>query len=262
MNASHALRVTISTLLLAWGGLAQAQTTLPTVDVHGTQPGGGGGAGGGGGGFGGSSSGGDGGEQEPNIPDGTCEKLAEEKPAECPSPIPWPSGPTYAQGQFAAGTAVPRAIAFMSSPQAGQPARDRVAKALSDQTEAMIWYWKSRSSINSTFSNEIRIACEIQVAWSELNTLFGIIPVAGTRQCAELYNRTLAEASETDFGTFFLNWLGLQGIDLTDLPYIGNTLINQFSSQNSLARKHEIVDKDRKCASWWQNVEGARCNIP
>jgi hypothetical protein len=240
--------------------VAQAQTTLPPVIVVGTQPGGGLGSGGGGGGYGGSYSAVN--EEEPNIPDGTCEQLAKEKPAECPSPIPHPFGPTYAQGQFAAGAAVPRAIAFMSSPQAGQPARDRVAKALSDQTQAMSGWWNSRSSINSKFSTEIRLACEIQVAWSELNPLFGSIPVEGTRQCAELYNRTLAEASETDFGTFFLNWLNVNGIDLTDLPFIGNTLINQLSSENSLASKHKIVAKDQICAMWWQNVEGARCDNP
>jgi hypothetical protein len=249
--------VTIAILLLS-GGVAKAQTTLSSVIVTGTQPGSGSG-GGGGGGYGGASTTGD---QEANIPDGYCEKLAAEKPAECPSQIPFPAGPTYAFDKLPAGTAIPKAVAFMNSSIALPAARDRVAQALSVQTRDMASYWISRTSINNAFANEIRLACETQHAWDQLHPFLGVVPIAATAQCVDLYDRILAEASGTDFSTLFKNWLDLNGIDLTDLPFIGSTLVNQLSLQNSLARKHEIVDKDYKCADWWQNVEGARCNIP
>lgn len=264
MQQSKALRAVISVILLAGGGVSTevaAQTTLAPVIVTGTQPGG---SSGGvwSGGFGGGASVDDPGNQGDNDGLPVCQSLADRKPPDCPSRIPLPAGPGYAFDKLASGTAIPKAVAFMNSSIAHPAARDRVAQALSVQTRDMSIPWNSLSSINNVFANEIRLACETQRAWDEEHPFLGSIPIAATVQCVDLYNRTLAEASGTDFATFFKNWLDVNGIELTDLPFLGSTLVNQLSLQNSLARKHEIVGKDQACGSWWQDVENARCENP
>jgi len=259
VNASHALRVTISTLLLAWGGVAQAQTTLPPVIVVGTQPGGGLGSGGGGGGYGGSSSGGDQQEENPVPPEG-CNAFLLRKPANCPNPIPRPEGAEFGFGTFRSGSAMGRAIAYVITPTRHPETQRRIAEALSNQTRDAGLLYNSLDTVNQRLFDDVRNACvSLKVSFDANPPPFAVRPTPDERECAAILDLIVEERGDPGFLPWFLNWVAVQGFDMGN--FIPQTLVNLLSPENTLTQKFSLTQQSMQCALWWDWQETYQCQL-
>lgn len=189
-----------------------------------------------------------------------CSDHLYKKPGDCVNEIAMPSSAEYGYGAwggvYAGGSGIPKLIAWKNS--GTTVARGIAAKIdtlLQAHTQQLANGYVSRINADTALTNGLQSIC------LEQNRLLPYPYSVGTQNCLRALNRLVQERNDSTRLSGLKNWISVNnanfGASIVGLSFDFQTLISQIDPGNSLEKKASLIDKDRKCAQWW---EAARAN--
>jgi hypothetical protein len=204
---------------------------------------------------------GGGGESNPED-SSSCAELLLNKPSSCPNPIAMPSGASYARESFPAGSGLAR-LNYLSTnlPGASARAQSTVTSALTYHTALIANRTYPFEYINQGLITSVAQACDEQHADDAYARAFGGISMTDAeRRCLQTLELLGRETGNSSFISWFLQWIGQNGIDSEDLG-IPDTIRYVLAPENSLEIKYNITTANATCSAWWAAVETKHCRI-
>jgi hypothetical protein len=190
----------------------------------------------------------------------SCAQLRINKPENCPNPIPYPSGYTFANDRLPGGSGIPKAIYFADHVSGvSATARITIHTALSRHTSELAGHFAPTPTAHATLLDSVSRACADQRTYdTPTRTALGLQITYQERKCLVVLERLTAEVKGAGFVAWFTEWLANNGVALSDLG-IPQTVLDLASPANSLQIKNTIATREGKCAGWWHLVEYNKC---
>lgn len=181
-----------------------------------------------------------------------CDYLIQTKPADCPNPIPRPSGYAYGKEMYPQTSAMSNLLNIVDNPGADAASKVAIREALAWQTEQFANLSPAFDQVIDVFVFQIKMGCDYELARKDANGIPELM-------CLSALDKVLAETDKQQtLIEWILDWFGVNGFDPADLG-IPQTLINLASPENSIMLKYNHVVADAKCSNWWQAVQQRRC---
>ncbi len=199
-----------------------------------------------------------------------CRDLREVTPATatCPGPIAFPEGPTYGSNHQGAMSKIENLFLASGSFNIDTSIL-RFNGALTTALSNVTARHTSRGTLFSTsvvdMYTAVGLAChdyrqELQARYSGIGST-DLMQINLLNQCDLAMQAIGREASGHDYGIGYdvsTFWREGYGIDVDD-TWIPDTLVNWFSTENSLRERLERVRDDATCSDWWREMEANQC---
>lgn len=200
-----------------------------------------------------------------------CAGLVASKPKMCPSPIPIPSGASYARDRlpgasYGAKSTLLMAIAFAEGRTYGlsrmvppaPAAQETMRFLLEQQTQFFADPGMSFDSANGMFAVHLAEACRQQAEASNLGRIGGELTIP-ERQCFTIMQAFENEVRSPGFVEFFADWTKRYGIPLEEFttPYVTGSI----ELDKSIMTKWQVVSDDATCSRWWTTYEQNQCTV-
>lgn len=200
-----------------------------------------------------------------------CTGLIASKPKMCPSPIPIPSGASYASDRlpgasWGAKSTMLMAIAFAEGRTYGlsrmvppaPAAQETMQFLLAQQTQLFADPGFSFDSANGMFAAHLAEACRLQAEASNLGRIGGELTIP-ERQCYTIMQAFQNEVRGPGFVEFFADWSKRYGIPLEEFatPYVTGSV----ELEKSVVTKWQVVSDDATCSRWWTTYEQNQCTV-
>lgn len=211
--------------------------------------------------------GGGGGEYYPDPPSGggsynVCNNILRDKPSDCVNEVAMPASSEYGYGtsgssQYAGGSGLPKLIAFKNSNVTAAGISAKLDNLLKVHTQQLANGFVPRIDADTTLTAGLQDIC------LEQNRLMPYPYSAGAEQCLKALNRLVQERNSATFLSGLSQWVSANsanfGFSIGSVGFDFQTLISWVDPANSLEKKSNMIEKDRKCALWWQDARTAGC---